>query len=84
MLLHDMKQELMQPNLRRNYVDVEREGNPLSTDVGADAVITPPANDVIVEAVQPEPAAPPQLRQPESEVGRKLAITTNTYIQHKY
>ena len=27
-LLSDMRQELLQPNLRRNYVDVEREGNP--------------------------------------------------------
>ena len=77
-LLSDMRQELLQPNLRRNYVDVEREGNPSVAETNAEEVrITTTPYDVIEEREPPQPAEPPpvgapqhgtrEITQPESE-----------------
>ena len=67
-LLSDMRQELLQPNLRRNYVDVEREGNPSIADTNAEEIrITPTPYDVIEERAPPQPAEPPPVGAPQQE-----------------
>ena len=66
MLLNDMRQELLQPGLRRNYVDVEREGAPASTGLSTGGASEhTPENDVIVEQSPPEPAAPSEPAPPD-------------------